>query len=119
MLSPIAAALSGDERASAAISNLRAIIVGLEQMGIPAALGSCHTALVGGYAIEGHVPPADIRRLRGLTRDRVDLVNARNACDAMVHSVKKPLADYGGGSGCGAYQPQRGNFPSRRAGGRG
>lgn len=30
---------------------------------IPAALGSCHTALVGGYAIEGHVPVQDIRRL--------------------------------------------------------
>lgn len=30
---------------------------------IPAALGSCHTARVGGYAIEGHVPPTDIRRL--------------------------------------------------------
>jgi molecular chaperone DnaK len=25
-----------------------------------------------------------------------ELVNARNACDAMVHSVKKALADYGG-----------------------
>jgi hypothetical protein len=31
--------------------------------GLPAALGSCHTALVGGYAIEGHVPAADIQRL--------------------------------------------------------
>jgi hypothetical protein len=30
---------------------------------IPAALESCHTALVGGYVIEGHVPAADIRRL--------------------------------------------------------
>lgn len=30
---------------------------------IPQALGSCHTALVGGYAIEGHVPAEDIRRL--------------------------------------------------------
>ena len=30
---------------------------------IPAALGSCHTARVGGYAIEGHVPPTDVRRL--------------------------------------------------------
>ena len=30
---------------------------------IPAALGSCHTAQVGGYAIEGHVPAADIRRM--------------------------------------------------------
>lgn len=33
------------------------------RMGIPEKLGSCHTALVGGYAIEGHVPAADIRRL--------------------------------------------------------
>lgn len=30
---------------------------------VPLALGSCHTALVGGYAIEGHVPAADIHRL--------------------------------------------------------
>jgi hypothetical protein len=33
------------------------------KLGIPQSLGSCHTALVGGYAIEGHVPAADIRRL--------------------------------------------------------
>jgi hypothetical protein len=33
------------------------------KLGIPQALGSCHTALVGGYAIEGHVPAADVRRL--------------------------------------------------------
>lgn len=31
--------------------------------GVPAELGSCHTALVEGYTIEGHVPAADIRRL--------------------------------------------------------
>ncbi|MFO7188789.1 MAG: DUF411 domain-containing protein [Pseudomonadota bacterium] len=31
--------------------------------GVPQALGSCHTALVEGYAIEGHVPAADIKRL--------------------------------------------------------
>ncbi|MEO5735944.1 MAG: DUF411 domain-containing protein [Variovorax sp.] len=30
---------------------------------IPAALGSCHTGLVAGYAIEGHVPAREIRRL--------------------------------------------------------
>ena len=33
------------------------------RLGIPAALGSCHTAEVAGYAVEGHVPAADIRRL--------------------------------------------------------
>ena len=31
--------------------------------GVPAALASCHTALIDGYAIEGHVPAQDIRRL--------------------------------------------------------
>lgn len=33
------------------------------KLGIPQKLGSCHTALVGGYAVEGHVPGADIRKL--------------------------------------------------------
>jgi hypothetical protein len=31
--------------------------------GIPDALGGCHTAVVGGYALEGHVPAREIRRL--------------------------------------------------------
>lgn len=31
--------------------------------GIPDEFGSCHTGVVGGYAIEGHVPAADIKRL--------------------------------------------------------
>ena len=31
--------------------------------GIPNIFGTCHTALVQGYAIEGHVPAADIQRL--------------------------------------------------------
>jgi hypothetical protein len=31
--------------------------------GVPDELSSCHTAVVGGYAIEGHVPAADIKRL--------------------------------------------------------
>lgn len=33
------------------------------QLGIPVELGSCHTARVAGYAIEGHVPAREIRRL--------------------------------------------------------
>jgi hypothetical protein len=39
------------------------------RLGIPMKLGSCHTAQVGGYAIEGHVPAADIWRL---LRERPD-----------------------------------------------
>ena len=33
------------------------------KLGIPAALGSCHTGLVEGYALEGHVPAREIKRL--------------------------------------------------------
>ncbi len=31
--------------------------------GIPKSLDSCHTATVGGYVVEGHVPADDIKRL--------------------------------------------------------
>lgn len=30
---------------------------------VPRALHSCHTAIVGGYVVEGHIPAADIQRL--------------------------------------------------------
>lgn len=33
------------------------------RLGVPEALASCHTAEIGGYVIEGHVPPALIKRL--------------------------------------------------------
>ena len=33
------------------------------KMGVPRKLHSCHTAMVDGYVIEGHVPAADITRL--------------------------------------------------------
>lgn len=45
-----------------------------ERVGVPVAMGSCHTAEVAGYFVEGHVPAADVQRLlaerpdaRGLT----------------------------------------------------
>jgi hypothetical protein len=34
-----------------------------EKFGVPDALGSCHTGLVQGYALEGHVPAREIKRL--------------------------------------------------------
>ena len=34
-----------------------------EKMGMPDRFGSCHTAVVDGYTIEGHVPAAEIKRL--------------------------------------------------------
>lgn len=33
------------------------------RFGIPPVLGSCHTASVGGYALEGHVPAKDVLRM--------------------------------------------------------
>ncbi len=33
------------------------------KLGMPKSLGSCHTALVQGYVIEGHVPAREIHRL--------------------------------------------------------
>jgi hypothetical protein len=45
-----------------------------EKYGIPQSLGSCHTGIVQGYALEGHVPAREVKRLlaerpkaRGLT----------------------------------------------------
>ena len=34
-----------------------------ERLGVPYGKGSCHTAEVDGYVIEGHVPAGDVRRL--------------------------------------------------------
>lgn len=42
-------------------------------LGIPAELASCHTGLIEGYAVEGHVPVADIRRLLDERPDAVGL----------------------------------------------
>lgn len=42
-------------------------------MGIPDAFGACHSATVDGYAIEGHVPAAEIRRLIALKPQAIGL----------------------------------------------
>ncbi len=33
------------------------------ELGVPGDLSSCHTAVVDGYVVEGHVPASDVRRL--------------------------------------------------------
>lgn len=42
------------------VSDLAAI---KQRMGVPSKLYSCHTAVVDGYLVEGHVPAADVQRL--------------------------------------------------------
>ncbi len=34
-----------------------------QKLGLPSKYGSCHTALVGGYVLEGHVPAQEVKRL--------------------------------------------------------
>lgn len=34
-----------------------------KRLGLPDRYGSCHTASVGGYVLEGHVPAAEVKRL--------------------------------------------------------
>lgn len=43
-------------------------------LGVPYAKGSCHTAEVGGYLVEGHVPAEDIKRLLAERPDARGLV---------------------------------------------
>ena len=33
------------------------------RLGVPSGYGSCHTAEIGGYVVEGHVPAREIKRL--------------------------------------------------------
>jgi hypothetical protein len=41
------------------------------QYNIPAELQSCHTAIVDGYVVEGHVPAEDVKRM---LRERPDII---------------------------------------------
>lgn len=34
-----------------------------QKYGVPANLGSCHTAVIDGYVVEGHVPAADVLKM--------------------------------------------------------
>lgn len=43
------------------------------EAGVPAATQSCHTAHVGGYVVEGHVPADDIKRLLAQKPDALGL----------------------------------------------
>ena len=45
----------------------------MKRLGVPARFGSCHTAEVDGYAIEGHVPAREILRLLDERPDAIGL----------------------------------------------
>ena len=43
------------------------------QVGMPRKYGSCHTAIIGDYVIEGHVPASDILKLIDLQPEAIGL----------------------------------------------
>lgn len=45
------------------VEEVRAMNQVKARLGVPAELASCHTAQVGGYVLEGHVPADDVKRL--------------------------------------------------------
>lgn len=45
------------------VVNVDDIMAVKAKAGIPDRLASCHTTMVGGYVVEGHVPAADIKKL--------------------------------------------------------
>ena len=45
------------------VKNVEDVAQAKRRFSVPAQLQSCHTAIVDGYAVEGHVPASDIRRL--------------------------------------------------------
>jgi hypothetical protein len=62
------------------------------RMKVPEKLGSCHTAVIGRYALEGHVPAQDVRRL---LKDRPEAIGL--AVPGMpVGSPGMDGPDYGG-----------------------
>jgi hypothetical protein len=48
---------------SVQVNDVRDMTPHKKRLGVPERLASCHTGVVGGYTIEGHVPASDIRRL--------------------------------------------------------
>lgn len=44
------------------------------EQGIPSDMGACHTALVNGYVVEGHVPAEDVKRMLREQPDAAGLV---------------------------------------------
>ena len=45
------------------VTNIEAMNAVKARFNVPAEMRSCHTAVIGGYVIEGHVPASDIQRL--------------------------------------------------------
>jgi hypothetical protein len=48
---------------SVTVTEVEDTSVARRKYGLPEKFGSCHTAVVGGYVVEGHVPADDVKKL--------------------------------------------------------
>ncbi len=55
------------------VRNLNDVSMVRKSLGIPVQISSCHTAKIGKYVIEGHVPAADIKQLLNEKTDALGL----------------------------------------------
>jgi len=98
-----------------------------QRLGLPAKYGSCHTALVGGYVIEGHVAAGEIRRLLTQKPDAIGLAvpgmpvgspgmdgpvygNRRDAYDVLLvqRDGSSRVFQHHAGTASGAFKPTSG-----------
>ncbi|MGH8177809.1 MAG: DUF411 domain-containing protein [Steroidobacter sp.] len=84
-----------------------------ERVGVPFGMGSCHTAEVGGYFIEGHVPAADVQRLltekpkaKGLTVPGMPIGSPGMEQGDRVDPYEVLLVHEGGGTSVYSTYPQ-------------
>ena len=52
-----------DNNYNVTIENTRDVLVVKKRLGVPEKLAACHTAVIDGYIIEGHITHRDIKRL--------------------------------------------------------
>jgi hypothetical protein len=55
------------------VENVQDLVAVKNRLGVPMPLGSCHTAVVGDYLVEGHVPADDVKRLLAEAPDAAGL----------------------------------------------
>jgi hypothetical protein len=84
-----------------------------KRLRMPDAYGGCHTATVGGYVIEGHVPAAEVKRLLSLRPAAVGLAvpgmppgSPGMEVDTRVHPYQVLLIDRSGRSTVFATYPK-------------
>jgi hypothetical protein len=87
-----------------------------ERVGVPFGMGSCHTAEVGGYFIEGHVPAEEVKRLlaerpnaKGLTVPGMPIGSPGMEHGERIDPYKVYLVHEDGSTSVYAEYPKRAN----------